>query len=142
MEKFEKNDEEILRAESMVDDVIHLRNADPIDKTGNIFRVTQRIADISKDSKNSEKELKIAEKANEIQNRKEIIEELKERKKEFEIFAKDKNRLDESLRTIEEIDQMIVKFETENEIDEIEYEGLINKISSNKTKPEENIWKN
>lgn len=142
MEKFEKNDEEKLRAESIMEDVTHLRNSELEDKAGNIFRVTQRIADIYKDSKNSEKELKIAGKAENIEKRNEIIEELKERKKEFEVFAKDKNRLDESLRTIEEIDKMIVKFETENEIDEIEYEGLINKISSNKTKPEENIWKN
>lgn len=142
MENFEKNIDKKLRAESMVDDVAHNRNGELEDTTGNIFRVTQRIAEIRKDSKKSKKELKIAEKDKEIQNRNDIIEELKERKKEFEIFANDKNRLDESLRIIKEIDQMIVELETKNVTDGIKNKALINRLSTSKPKPEENIWKN
>lgn len=134
MEKFEKNEDGKLRAESIMDDVTHLRNGELEDKTGLMFRATQRFDDILKD--------KITQKNKPIKKKEEIIEELKERRREFEIVAKDKSRLNEAIKNIEEIDQLILKFQTENEINSIENEGLINKLTSNKSKPEDNIWKN
>ncbi len=142
MENFKSNDEEKLRAESMMDDVSYNRNQESEDKTGVIFRTTQRYIDVNKDSDINKSKLKIIEKSKNIERRNELIKELEDKKRRYEILIQDKNQLSDANEFIEKIDKLIAEAKNSNEIDSYESEGLLYKINSNKTKPEENNWKN